>query len=101
MDTRNLYRQAAEILGPEGRPITAADLPPPSTKRWVIRRKAAVVAGVRAGLISLEEACRRYTLSEEEFLNWQHMIESHGMRGLRVTRLKDYREPGDPVEEAK
>ena len=93
MDTRALYRQAAEVLGPEGRPITEQDLPPPNTKRWVIRRKAAVVAGVRAGLISLEEACRRYTLSAEEFLTWQKMIDSYGMRGLRVTRLKDYREP--------
>ena len=36
------------------------DLPPPSTKRWVVRRKAAVVMAVRAGVITLEEACRRY-----------------------------------------
>lgn len=92
MDTNSLYRQAAEVLGPEGRPITLNDLPPPNTKRWVIRRKAAVVAGVRAGLISLEEACRRYTLSVEEFLTWQRMIEEYGVRGLRVTRLKHYRE---------
>ena len=92
MDSSSLYRQAAEILGPEGKPITLHDLPPPNTKRWVIRRKAAVVSGVRAGLISLEEACRRYTLSVEEFLTWQRMIDEYGMRGLRVTRLKHYRE---------
>ena len=67
------------------------DLPPPETKRWVIRRKAEVVAGVRAGLISLEDACKRYKLSIEEFLSWQRMIDSHGLRGLRVTRLQDYR----------
>jgi len=101
MDSKDLYRQAAEILGPEGRPITIEDLPPPGTKRWVIRRKAAVVAGVRAGLLSLEDACRRYTLSEEEFLNWQQLIDSYGMRGLRVTRLKDYRETAGRPEEAK
>jgi Protein of unknown function (DUF1153) len=100
MDNKDLYQKAAEILGPEGRPITLQDLPPPGTKRWVIRRKAAVVAGVRAGLLTLEEACRRYTLSEEEFHNWQALIESHGMRGLRVTRLKDYRDAHRP-EEAK
>jgi hypothetical protein len=70
-----------------------ADLPPPNTKRWVIRRKAEVVAGVRSGLISLEEACRRYKLSIEEFLSWQRLIESHGMAGLRATRLQEYR-PG-------
>lgn len=73
------------------------DLPPPGTTRWVVRRKAAVVAGVREGLISLEEACRRYTLSVEEFLSWQRLIDNHGERGLRVTRLKDYR-PGQKDE---
>ena len=47
-------------------------LPPPTTKRWVIRRKAEVVAAVRGGLLSLEEACARYTLTVEEFLSWQY-----------------------------
>lgn len=74
-------------------PIASLDsLPPPDTKRWVIRRKAEVVAAVRSGLLSLEEACRRYTLSIEEFLSWQRLVESHGLPGLRVTRLQDYRE---------
>ncbi|MEI8394387.1 MAG: DUF1153 domain-containing protein [Rhodospirillaceae bacterium] len=67
------------------------DLPPPDTKRWVMRRKAEVVEAVRCGLISLEEACQRYTLSEEEFLSWQRLIDSHGVRGLRATRLQEYR----------
>jgi hypothetical protein len=75
--------------------MTIDDLPPPDTKRWVIRRKAEVVAGVRAGLISIEEACARYSLSMEEFLSWQRMIESHGVRGLRTTRLQHYRRPSD------
>ena len=66
-------------------------LPPPNTKRWVIRRKAEVVAAVRSGVITLDEACRRYTLSIEEFLTWQRLIDSHGLAGLRVTRLQDYR----------
>jgi len=74
-----------------GAPRSLDDLPPPDTKRWVIRRKAEVVAGVRSGLISLEEACERYTLSIEEFLSWQRLIESHGVRGLRATRVQDYR----------
>ena len=75
--------------------MTIDDLPPPDTKRWVVRRKAEVVAGVRAGLISIEEACERYSLSMEEFLSWQRMIESHGVRGLRTTRLQHYRRPND------
>jgi hypothetical protein len=82
------------VIGPAGRPLSKADLPPPNTKRWVIRRKAEVVAGVRAGLISLEEACQRYKLSVEEFLSWQRMIERHGVLGLRATRLQHYREVG-------
>ena len=32
------------VIGPDGSPLTLADLPPPNTKRWVIRRKAEVVA---------------------------------------------------------
>lgn len=87
------------VRGPEGSPITLADLPPPGTKRWVIRRKAEVVAGVRAGLLSLEEACQRYTLSTEEFLSWQRLIDKHGLRGLRVTRLQDYRGSDRPPME--
>ena len=77
-------------------PMTEQDLPPPNTKRWVMRRKAEVVAGVRCGLISLDEACRRYTLSVEEFLSWQRLIDSHGVRGLRATRLQDYRSGEGP-----
>lgn len=74
-----------------GAGITLESLPPPETKRWVIRRKAEVVAAVRAGVLSLEEACQRYTLSIEEFLSWQRLVDSHGLPGLRVTRLQDYR----------
>ena len=71
---------------------TAVDLPPPGTKRWIARRKAAVVAAVRSGAIGLEEACRRYELSEEEFFAWERGIETHGVAGLRITRLQIYRD---------
>ncbi|MBV1933084.1 MAG: DUF1153 domain-containing protein [Parvibaculaceae bacterium] len=80
------------VIGPDGSPLTIADLPPANTKRWVIRRKAEVVAAVRGGLISLEEACRRYTLTVEEFLSWQRSIEKHGLAGLRATRVQQYRQ---------
>ncbi len=86
------------ILTPVGTPMTVDDLPPPETKRWVIRRKAEVVAAVRGGLISLEEACKRYTLTIEEFLSWQRLMESHGMRGLRATRIQDYRQSDKPAD---
>jgi hypothetical protein len=78
-------------MGPAGQPITIDDLPPPDTKRWVVRRKAEVVAAVRAGLISLEDACRRYTLSVEEFASWQTLVDRYGVRGLRATRVQEYR----------
>ena len=89
--TEPLRPRAKYVIGPDGSPLTIADLPAPGTKRWVIRRKAEVVAAVRTGLISLDEACRRCTLSIEEFLSWQRLIDSHGLAGLRVTRLQDYR----------
>ena len=63
------------VIGPDGSPLTIADLPPPSTRRWVIRRKAEVVAAVRGGLLSLEDACARYTLTVDEFLSWQVSID--------------------------
>ena len=80
------------VIGPDGSPLTIADLPPTTTKRWVIRRKAEVVAAVRGGLLSLEEACQRYTLTTEEFLSWQFSIEQHGLAGLRTTRIQQYRQ---------
>jgi hypothetical protein len=86
--------QPNAILGPDGQSLTLDGLPPPETKRWVVRRKAEVVAAVRGGLISLEEACTRYTLSVEEFLSWQRLIERHGLAGLRTTRIQDYRPSG-------
>lgn len=79
------------VIGPTGEPLTLADLPPANTRRWVIRRKAEVVAAVRGGLLSLEEACQRYTLSVEEFLSWQRAIDRDGLPGLRTTRVQHYR----------
>src|SRR5918993_179660 len=69
------------VIAPDGSPLTINDLPPPDTKRWVIRRKAEVVAAVRGGLLSLDEACARYGLSVEEFLSWQMSIDRGGRLG--------------------
>jgi hypothetical protein len=70
------------VIGPDGSPLTLADLPPPGTRRWVIRRKAEVVAAVRGGLLSLDDACKRYTLTVEEFLAWQHAAKPSSLRAL-------------------
>jgi hypothetical protein len=72
-------------------PTDLSDLPPPDTRRWVARRKAQVVQAVRAGRLSLDQACERYQLSPEEFIAWERTITRHGVGGLRVTRLKSYR----------
>ena len=79
------------VIGPTGAPLTLNDLPPPNTQRWVIRRKAEVVAAVRGGLLSLDDACARYSLTSEEFLSWQQSIERYGLAGLRTTRIQQYR----------
>ena len=79
------------VIGPTGAPLTLSDLPPGDTERWVIRRKAEVVAAVRGGLLSLDEACERYRLTSEEFLTWQKSIDQHGLAGLRTTRIQQYR----------
>ncbi|MGH6870532.1 MAG: DUF1153 domain-containing protein [Rhizomicrobium sp.] len=76
------------VRGPDGLPLSYADLPPSDTQRWVIRRKAEVVAAVRGGMLTLEEACIRYRLTIEEFAGWQHAIDTKGMEGLRATRAK-------------
>jgi hypothetical protein len=68
------------------------DLPPPDTKRWVARRKAEIVDAVRNGKMNIEDACRYYRLSTEEFAAWERAIEAHGVAGLRVTRLQVYRD---------
>lgn len=90
-DTR--AHESYEAIGSLAEPVSLTELPPPETKRWVIRRKAAVVSAVRRGLLTLEDACSRYRLSVEEFTSWQRLIERHGLPGLRTTRLQDYRQP--------
>ncbi len=87
----NRSDRALSTIGPSGQPLTLEDLPPPDTVRWVIRRKAELVAAIRGGLLSLEDACERYQLSEEELQSWANSIAKHGIRGLRSTRVQLYR----------
>jgi hypothetical protein len=72
-------------------PVALTELPPPSTTRWVARRKAAVVAAVHDGVLTREEACRRYRISMEEFASWQRLADRHGLPGLRATHMQEYR----------
>jgi transposase len=66
-------------------------LPPKGTTRWVVRRKAEVVAAVNGGLLSFDEVCERYDISLEEFASWKRAVERSGMPGLRVTRIQHYK----------
>jgi hypothetical protein len=75
-----------------GEMLAFEDLPQPSESRWTPRRKAEVVAAVRGGLLTFDEACARYQLAMEELIGWQRAVERSGMPGLRVTRLQHYRE---------
>jgi hypothetical protein len=79
------------IIGPTGTPLTLNNLPSPKTKRWVPRRKAEVVAAVRGGLLSLDDACARYALTFEEFMSWQSALEQYGLAGLRGRDMQVHR----------
>jgi hypothetical protein len=81
-------------------PITAdrnknrllSGLPPAETRRWSSRRKASIVAAIRAGVLDRQEACARYRLSLEELAAWETALDQNGIPGLRVTRLQIYRD---------
>ena len=81
----------AQVIGPLGEPLTLDNLPAPSTTRWVVRRKAEVVAAVNGGLMTVDEVCERYGLTVEEFATWQRAVDRSGMAGLRVTRIQHYK----------
>jgi CheY-like chemotaxis protein len=81
--TRHLKQIAA---GGADAALTFSRLPPPDTSRWVARRKAEVVDAIRAGRLSIEEACRRYRLTVEELAGWQRAFFRYGLAGLKVSR---------------
>ncbi len=75
-----------EVPGHE--PMTLDDLPPPGTSRWVARRKAQVVGAIEDGLLTFDEAERRYRLSYEEFIGWHRALNSYGLNGLKASAPK-------------
>lgn len=81
---------------PDGSILMRSDLPAPGTRRWVGRRKAAVVAAVEHGLIGIDEALERYDLSSEEFAQWRDAFNRHGEVALRITAIQRYR-PRSPA----
>jgi hypothetical protein len=89
METQNA--RPISVKGPDGQKMTLADLPSPNISRWVTRRKAEVVAAVTGGLLTREAACERYNLTPEEYEAWERLYARHGAKGLRTTRLQQYR----------
>ena len=64
-----------QVIGPLGEPLTLESLPKPGTTRWVVRRKAEVVAAVgdraeleATGGLTLE-AAGRYAATGVDFLS--------------------------------
>jgi hypothetical protein len=82
------------IAGPNGRPLTLGNLPPVKPNRWFPTHKADIVVAVRGGLITADQACKRYKLTLEEFTLWQRAFESNGIAGLRVARARRAVKPG-------
>lgn len=79
------------IVGPSHEVLTRETLPPRHTTRWVASRKAQVVAAVKSGLLTLDEALERYSLSLAEYYSWQDAMDRSGVAGLRVAAVQSDR----------
>ena len=66
-------------------------LPPSNTTRWVKSRKIAVLNAIDSNVLTEDDACKRYSLSQEELQSWRRLKENHGADALRTTHLKRYR----------
>lgn len=66
-------------------------LPPPNTQRWVKSRKVAVIKAIEKGVLTDEQACLRYNLSQEELDSWKQALNRFGPGALRTTHLNRYR----------
>ena len=68
--------------------VVPFNLPPTYTVRWVPRRKADVVSAVHAEILSMLEACHRYRLSPEEFLEWERQYKAGELTRPRASPKK-------------
>jgi hypothetical protein len=73
---------------------TIGEMPqlPSPHQRWTGLRKATVIEAVRGGWVSIEEICRRYNISADEFVAWERDLDRYGIPGLRTTRYQIYRD---------
>jgi hypothetical protein len=77
------------FIGPDGRLITLAQLPRRGLKRWLPRHKAVVVAAVRHGLLTFDEACKRYAPYAEKYLSWHGSFDA--ARSPEARTIKEHR----------
>jgi len=60
------------------------ELPRPDARRWYRRDKRKVIAAVRNGALGFRDACQRYRLSYQEFVDWERISGADDrMRRLR------------------
>ena len=64
---------------------------PPNAQRWVVGRKAELIAAIRNGDLNLEDACERYALTTDELISWHVGYNRHGLDGLRAMHAPVYR----------
>lgn len=93
-----------EAVSPVGRVLLSRQdslrhLPSSDERHWLPRHKAAVVAAVRCGALTLEEVSKRYMLTKEEFDSWKEAIDRNGITGLRAGPRERRRTPRKSVSE--
>ena len=59
--------------------------------RWTPSRKLAIIDQINKGELTVTEATEKYLISAEELDGWVNQSKRHGQRGLRSTRIQDYR----------
>ena len=82
MQERN--KRGSYVVGPSGFALTLESLPPFKGTRWAARRKAEIVLAVGSGIITLAEACERYSISTDEFVEWERAFRQKGIIGSHV-----------------
>jgi hypothetical protein len=70
-----------------GLSVDLESLPVDGNIRWVARRKAQVVLAISIGLLTFNEACRRYDISIEELNEWRRNFGHAGLNGLKVKNI--------------
>ena len=82
-----MSRRTERISEQTWSPLAASG--PPA--RWTPMRKAMVVRAIRAGKLDELAARLRFDLADDELSDWISRYVAHGVKGLRTTRLQNYR----------